>query len=157
MEHNESKDKDREAYNHETGYPNIDLKEGHCSKLELMLLNVENQVLDSKGHCRQHLNQLEPQVVVEASLVSLTNAVANPWAVMVMSSHTLITQFAVLCAKRLLKVADCTVLILNEEDDLIITIWRLLLFIIEIGHIVIRFLCRDLLLSQSTGDFLLTL
>ena len=56
----------------------------------------------------------------EPKSVPLTNTVANPWAMMIMGSHTMVTLFAVLAAEGLLDVTDCAILVLDEQDDILL-------------------------------------
>lgn len=87
-----------------------------------MLFDIQDNILDSKRSCRYHLKQLDPEVDIEAEFVSFANAISDPGAVMVMSCYTLVTLLAVFSSKRLLKMADGAVFILNEKDNIIVAV-----------------------------------
>ena len=59
-----------------------------------LVFNVLYKVFRSKGDCEDHLEMLYEQIIVKSRPVTFTNTVANPWAVMVKSSYTKATLFA---------------------------------------------------------------
>lgn len=80
-----------------------------------MLLNILDQVLDTQTDGRDHLDELNAEVVIEARLVALTNTVAYPGTVMVVCCDACITALTVLRPQRLLQVAYRAILTLNKH------------------------------------------
>jgi hypothetical protein len=52
----------------------------------------------------------------EPETISLTDAITDPRAVVVVCSHTMVTVFAVLTSQRLFDVADGTVFVLDKKN-----------------------------------------
>ena len=68
----------------------------------------------------ENLKGLDEEVEVEDAVVSLADAVADPGAVVVVGGHAVVALFAVLAPERLFDVADCAVLHLYEEHDILL-------------------------------------
>ena len=118
MEDEECEDECCEAEREEDCEPDVEFEDCELAELSPVLLHVFHQVLYSKRDGSQHLHELHNKVVEKASFVALTDAVANPRAVMVVSGDALVTRLAVLRAQRLLQVADRAVLHLDEKFEL---------------------------------------
>ena len=97
MKNNESDDEPRETQCKEAGQAYINLQYRQLAKLTSVLFHIFHQVLDAKADGRDHLDELNAEVIVKACLVALSNTITNPWAVMIMCCNTLITTLTVLC------------------------------------------------------------
>ena len=115
MENYESQDEPREAKRKKAGKTDVNFQYCKLAELAPMLLNIFNQVLNTEADGRDHLDELNPEVVIEARLVALTNAVAYPGTVMVMCCDACITALTMLCPQRLLQVAYRAILTLNKH------------------------------------------
>jgi phosphoribosylformylglycinamidine (FGAM) synthase-like enzyme len=71
--------------------------------------------LDHADNAHNVLEELKPKIIIEHMFVSLSNAVADPWTVVVMSCDTLVTLLTVLGPNWNFKVADCAVLKINAR------------------------------------------
>lgn len=70
---------------------------------------------------RDQLQELALQEPEEVEAIALTNAVANPRAVVVVRRHAMITRFTVFATQWLLNVADGAIFILNEKHHILVT------------------------------------
>ena len=86
MENYESQDEPSEAKREKAGKADVNFQNCKLAELAPMLLNILDQVLDTQTDGRDHLDELNAEVVIEARLVALTNAVAYPGTVMIMCS-----------------------------------------------------------------------
>ena len=115
MENYEGQDEPREAKCEKAGEADVNFQNCKLAKLAPMLLNILDQVLDAQTDGRDHLDELNAEVVIEARLVALANAVAYPGTVMVVCCDACITALTVLCPQRLLQVAYRAILTLNKH------------------------------------------
>ena len=90
MENYEGKNEGRKAKYEETGYTNVKLKDGQLAEFSPMLLHVFHQIFYAERHGSAHLNELDDQVPIEASLVALADTITDPRTVMVVRCHALI-------------------------------------------------------------------
>ena len=96
-----------------------------------MLLDVFHQILYAKRKPSAHLNKLNDQVPIKASLVALADTITDPRTVMVVRCHALIAWLAVFGSQWLLEVANRTIFALNKQLNVFIRfIWLCLLIII---------------------------
>ncbi len=88
-----------------------------------MLLHIFNKVFYAERNGRYHLNELQNQVDVKSLLVPLTDAVAYPRAMVIVSCHALVTRLAMLSSQRLFQMADCAVFGLYKQHNIFVTLF----------------------------------
>lgn len=78
--------------------------------------------------------KLAPKEPIKKDAVPLTDTRADPRTVVVVGRNTLVTLLTVLCPQRNFDVADCTVLELNESED----VRRAIVFLFDYFHLRLR-------------------
>jgi hypothetical protein len=59
------------------------------------------------------------KVEIKRNFIVLSHTVSNPWTVVVVRSHTMVALTTVFASQWLFNVANCAILIFNEQDDVI--------------------------------------
>jgi len=122
VENEEGQDESREAENEEAGHSYVKFENCQLTELSAVLLNILHEILHPQRYRRNHLYQLNYEVPEEAQLITFTNTVSNPRAVVIMGGHTEVAGLTMLGAQWLIHVADVAVFRFYEEDYIIVFI-----------------------------------
>jgi len=143
VEDDQSCDEEDEACGNDRAETNPDLETGKFQSYLPVVFNVLHDIFATEIDCDVHLEVLDYQVPVEARLVSLADAIADPRAVMIERRHAEINLLAVLCSEWDLKMADGAVLALNEDLDVFVFFTEFLIDLVfssfyDCVHLVLR-------------------